>query len=52
MTLAHILGEGSADEFVVSALVLAGLIMLLRRSERLARQRRQEREEAASGEKQ
>ena len=52
MTLAHILGEGSADEIVVSGLVLLGLVMFLRRSERLARQRHQEREDAASSKRQ
>jgi len=45
MTLAHILGGGSADEWVASGLVLVGLVWLLRRSERRARQRRQELEE-------
>ncbi len=40
-TLAHILGGGSTDEWVASGLVLIGLVWLLRRSERKARQRRQ-----------
>ena len=42
--LAHILGEGSTDEWVATGLVLIGLVWLLRRSERRARQRRQEME--------
>lgn len=42
ISLAHILGGGSVDEWVASGLVLAGLVWLLRRSERRARQRRQE----------
>lgn len=50
MTLAHILGEGSTDEIVLSVLILLGLIMLLRRSERKARRRFQERQEATGGE--
>lgn len=45
MMLAHILGGGSTDEWVASGLVLVGLVWLLRRSERRARQRRQELED-------
>ncbi len=41
MLLSHILGEGALDELVTTALVLVGLVFLLRRSERKARQRRQ-----------
>ncbi len=45
MTVAHILGGGSVDEWVASGLVLIGLVWLLRRSERRARQRRREMED-------
>lgn len=46
--IAHILGEGSADEFVASGLVLAGLVWLLRRAERKARHRVQDSEDRSS----
>ena len=49
MTLAHIIGGGSTDEWVASALVLSGLVWLLRRSERRARRRRQEMEDRTAG---
>ena len=48
MTIAHILGGGSTDEWVASGLVLIGLVWLLRRSERRARQRRQRMEDESS----
>ncbi|MDE0132510.1 MAG: hypothetical protein OXM62_09020 [bacterium] len=47
-TIAHILGGGSTDEWVASGVVLIGLVWLLRRSERRARQRRQEMEDGSS----
>jgi len=50
MTIAHILGGGSTDEWVASGVVLIGLVWLLRRSERRARQRRQQMEEESSAE--
>ena len=40
MILGHILGEGAIDEVVTTVLVLVGLVLLLRRSERKARLRR------------
>ncbi len=52
MILTHILGEGSADEFIFSAVVLTGLVLLLRRTERRARRRRQDMEEKASAREQ
>lgn len=48
INLAHIFGEGSTDEWVATGLVLIGLVWLLRRSERRARQRRQEMREETS----
>ena len=48
MVVGHILGGGSTDEWVASGLVLIGLVWLLRRSERRARQRRREMEEGSS----
>lgn len=48
MTVAHILGGGSTDEWVASGLVLIGLVWLLRRSERRARRRLQAMEEESS----
>ena len=52
MIIAHILGGGSTDEWVASGLVLIGLVWLLRRSERRARQRRQEMEDESSAQNQ
>ncbi|MDE0233345.1 MAG: hypothetical protein OXI56_11140 [bacterium] len=52
MPIAHILGGGSTDEWVASGVVLIGLVWLLRRSERRARQRRQQMEDESSGENQ
>lgn len=51
-TLAHILGEGSTDEWVASGLVLIGLVWLLRRSERRARQPRERMEGESSAQNQ
>ena len=48
IAVAHILGGGAVDEIVASGLVLVGLVWLLRRSERKARQRQREMEENAS----
>ncbi len=52
MTISHILGGGSTDEWVASGVVLIGLVWLLRRSERRASQRRQQMEEESSPENQ
>lgn len=48
MVLGHILGEGATDELVASAIVLVGLVFLLRRSERKARERHRSKQEGIS----